>query len=37
LLNYYLPRRNRTEAQVLATLRARHEQRRRDLNRHQKK
>jgi SRSO17 transposase len=37
LLNYYLPRRNRTEAQVLATLHARHEQRRRDLNRHQNK
>jgi SRSO17 transposase len=37
LLDYYLPRRNRTEAQVFATLHARHEQRRRDLNRHQNK
>jgi SRSO17 transposase len=36
LLDFYLPRRNRTEAQVLANLRARHEQRRRDLKRYQK-
>lgn len=36
LLEYYLPRRNRTEADVLASLQARHKLRRRDLEKHQK-
>jgi hypothetical protein len=36
LLDYYLPRRNRTEEQVLASLHARHDLRRRDLERYQK-
>lgn len=37
LLDYYLPRKNRTEAQVIASLNARHALRQRDLERHQKK
>jgi SRSO17 transposase len=35
LLAYYLPRRNRTEAEVLASMHARHKARARDLERHQ--
>jgi SRSO17 transposase len=36
LLTYYLPRRNRTEEDVLASIRARHKQRERDIKRYQK-
>jgi SRSO17 transposase len=36
LLTHYLPRRNRTEEEVLASMRARHKARERDLKRYQK-
>ncbi len=36
LLTHYLPRRNRTEEEVLASIRARHKQRERDIKRYQK-